>query len=118
MVANIAILVEEVLHYISVLGLGKKTLSTLDGFDRNKLKCAGFLVPGADMAKIIITQLGKITTILAVESLADIFLPLIGSVISAGTSAVLTYRYLNRTLDDFKDDAVSVYRFILQNQRV
>lgn len=114
--ANIAILVEEVLHYMSVFGLDKKKLDTLKGFDRKQLKCAGFLVPGADMAKVVFSQLGKYATILAVESVADIFLPIFGSIISAGTSAVFTYRYLNKTLDDFRQDAVIVYKFILRDQ--
>ncbi|XP_076113651.1 interferon-inducible GTPase 5-like [Mytilus galloprovincialis] len=118
LVANIAILVEEVLHYIRVFGLGKKKLDTLEGFDRNQLNCAGFLDPGVDMGKVILMQLGKLVAILAVESVADIFLPIIGSIISAGTSAVFTYRYLSRTLRDFRDDAVVVYRFVLQSSRV
>ncbi|CAG2211859.1 unnamed protein product [Mytilus edulis] len=41
-VANIALLVEEVVHYINVFGLSKERLEALDGLDRKKLNCASF----------------------------------------------------------------------------
>ncbi|CAC5394056.1 unnamed protein product [Mytilus coruscus] len=115
-IANIGILVEEVKHYINVFGLDDKILDTLTGLDRRQLKCTRFLVTGKELSKLIIAQLGKYAAILAVDSAVDFILPIIGSVMSAGTSSVVTYRYLNRTLDDFRDDARFVYRFILDKQ--
>lgn len=120
-VANIALLVEEVVHYINVFGLSKERLEALDGLDRKILNCASFHIqdlPGMDLAKVIIAQLGKYIAIFTIESVADIFLPIIGSIVSAGTSAVFTYRYLSRTLDNFRDDARIVYRFVMDKQDI
>ncbi|VDI21703.1 Hypothetical predicted protein [Mytilus galloprovincialis] len=120
-VANLALLVEEVVHYINVFGLSKERLEALDGLDRKILNCASFHIqdlPGMDLAKVIIAQLGKYVAIFTIESVADIFLPIIGSIVSAGTSAVFTYRYLSRTLDNFRDDARIVYRFVMDKQDI
>ncbi|CAG2247601.1 unnamed protein product [Mytilus edulis] len=115
--ANIAIIVEEVIHYIIVFGLDENTLNNLGECDRNQLKSASFLVSGVDIFKVVMSKLGKYVAILAAESAADLVLPILGSIISAGTSAIFTYRYLSHTLDDFRDDACLVYKVILEKQR-
>ncbi|VDI19228.1 Hypothetical predicted protein [Mytilus galloprovincialis] len=135
-VANIAILVEEVLHYMKVFGIDKSSINALQGFDRSKLKCAGFLVSGVDLFKEIKIQLGKYAALSAVGSDAELFFPNIGffagtSAVGSdaelffpnigfftGKSAVFTYRYLNRILDNLRDDARIVYRCVLEQQNV
>ncbi|VDH96889.1 Hypothetical predicted protein, partial [Mytilus galloprovincialis] len=115
---NMGILVEEIYHYNWVFGLGKERLAALKGFDRSTLNCNEFHVPAGDIVQLIVTQLGKLMLILEVESVADILSPIIGSIISAGTSAVITYRYLSQILEKFRDDARTVYRYVIKEQGV
>lgn len=114
-VANISILVEEVLHYKNVFGL-TATIIALLGLQLFKLNCAAFLVGNEMLAEIVIKELGNHSALLAVESAISCTL-IIGQIISSVTSAVLTYRFLINILDKFRDDAVTVYRFQTRNQR-
>lgn len=117
-VANtcMVILMEEVLHYINVFGLGKTIIDALVGFDCSKLNCSVYLVGHAFLTTVIIKQLGKYSAILAAESFLSV-VPFLGSIIASFTPAVLTYRFLNTILDDFRDDAHTVYRFVAINRR-
>ncbi|XP_071177712.1 T-cell-specific guanine nucleotide triphosphate-binding protein 2-like [Mytilus edulis] len=87
---NIALLVEEVIHYINSFGLSRKKMETLDTFDTSRLKCTKILLPGAEMAVFVIARLGFFVTLMVAENLLDLFLPFVGSLISGATSAVIT----------------------------
>lgn len=113
---NIALLVEEVMHYINVFGLSSKKMQALDSFDRRDLKCSRILIPSADMAAYVISRLGVYATIMVAESFLDLMVPFIGSLISGATSAFITYRFLNGILDDIRDDAIAVYDHIDKHQ--
>lgn len=114
--ANIGLLVEEINHYIDFFGLSKKKMAALTSFERSSLKCNKILFPGADMAVFVISRLGFYATIMIAENVLDIFLPFVGSLISAATSGAITYTFLKSILKDIKGDAIVVHQHIVKQQ--
>lgn len=113
---NIALLVEEMSHYINFFGLSNKKMKELESFDTSQLKCRKILIPGADMAVFVTVRLGSYISIMAVENVLDLFLPILGSAISGATAAAVTYNFLNSILKDIRDDANVVYKHIWKTQ--
>lgn len=115
---NIGILVRELQHYINVFGLSRKQMESLQNFDYDQLKCKGILsnkLGLKEITSIIGQQLGKViatVTLVTIQSVLDVFLPIVGSVISSATTAGLVYKFLNGYLDDLRDDAILVYDHI------
>ena len=112
---NTALLVHEVCHYMSVFGINRKRVYSLRNFDHSLLKCTSLLEPNLDMAVFVVTKIGTYATLLFVQSFFDLILPLIGSVISSATAAMVTYRFLDGMLQDIYHDAVVIYEHIIKN---
>lgn len=115
-VVNIALLVLHLAHYIDSFGLSQKSMQELKSFDRSVLKCSKILLPGADMAAFVVAKLGFFATIMVAENILDIFVPVIGSIISGATSAAITYRFLDGILKDIRHDAIIVYNHIKEQK--
>lgn len=115
---NIGILVGVIHHYINVFGLSRKQMESLQNFDYDQLKCKGILsikLELKDITSIIGQQLGKViatVTLVTIQSVLDVFLPIVGSLISSATTAGCVYKLLNGYLDDLRDDAILVYDHI------
>lgn len=115
---NLGIIVTEIKHYITVFGLSKKQMDSLQNFDYNQLKCKHLLSKKAtltDLTQIIRGQYIKFlatAALLALESVADVFLPIVGSVISSATTAGIVHKFLNKSLDDLRHDAIMVYNHV------
>lgn len=111
-VANIAILVSQLVHYIDSFGLSETRMQELTTFDRSVLKCNNILLPGANMAAFVVGKLGLFATIMVAENILDLFVPVCGSIISGATSAAITYKFLHDILKDIRHDAIMVYDHI------
>jgi len=66
------------------------------------------------MVLFVVTKLGTFTALLLATSFLDPILPLFGSVVSSATAAVVTYRFLDKILQDIKDDAVLIYEHVMK----
>ncbi|CAG2241555.1 unnamed protein product [Mytilus edulis] len=115
-VANLAILAEEVNHYKNVFGLTESILRAIVGLQIVELHCAAFLVGSHLLTRVIVERLGNHWSLLVVEAYLHCLI-FIGQFISSGISAVLTYAFLSKILNDFRDDAITVYRFRSRSQR-
>lgn len=113
---DIALLIEEVIHYINCFGLGEKKLKLLTGFNVLKLKCSKILLPDAEMAAFLVARSDFYATIELRKSVLELFMPLFGSTISSATSSEFTHKFLNGILKDLRDDALIVYRHIGTHQ--
>ncbi|CAG2186539.1 unnamed protein product [Mytilus edulis] len=113
---NITLLVEEVYHYINCLGLSATKMEHLENFDRSNLKCSKILLPKAKIASWVIVRLGFFASVMVAENVLDLILPFVGSLISGVTASAITYKFLNGVLDDIRDDAIYVYRHIVEQQ--
>jgi uncharacterized protein (DUF697 family) len=111
---NIALLIHEVCHYMSVFAINRKRVYSLRNFDHSLLKCRSLIEPSLDMVVFVVTKIGTYATLLFVQSFFDLILPLIGSVISSATAARLTYRFLCDVLQDIYHDAVLIYEHIMK----
>jgi uncharacterized protein (DUF697 family) len=111
---NTVLLAHEVFHYISVFGINRKRVDSLRNFDHSLLKCRSLLEPNLDMAVFVATKIGTYSTLLFVQSVFDLILPLIGSVISSATAAKLTYLFLDNMLQNIYHDAVLIYDHVMK----
>lgn len=114
---NIEVLLHEIRHYINVFGLNESKIKSLIEFDLTQLKCKLLDPLVKDFSKLVLSQLGKLLSTYAVESVLDIILPAIGSIISAGTTAVIVYPFLIGVLNDLRDDSYLVFKHILSMKR-
>ena len=106
---NTEILVHEVCHYMRVFGIEPESVNTLENFDHSLLKCKSLFKPNVDMAVWIASKIGILVAMIVGTSFLDVVLPIIGSVISSALAARVTYKFLNDTLRDIKDDAELIY---------
>lgn len=120
MAINFGILVNEVRHYINVFGLSRDHLESLKDFDHSLLKRRDFLsksITSGVLINIIKQDLGNLAAMAVVvtaSSFLDIFLPIVGSVISSVATAATVNRFLCGVLDDLRQDALTVYIHIQQ----
>ena len=110
---NTALLVHEVRHYMSVFGIDLKRVNSLKDFDHSLLKCKYLLKPNMSMLVVVGAKIGSFTALLLASSALDLILPLVESVISSVTTATITYRFLENTLQDIKYDALLIYDHIV-----
>ena len=110
---NTVLLVHEVRHYMSVFGVERERVNSLKDFDHSLLKCTYLLKPNINMVLVVVTKIGAFTALLLASSVLDLILPLVGSVISSVTTATITYRFLESTLQDIKYDALLIYEHIV-----
>ena len=66
------------------------------------------------MIRFVDTLIGTYTALLLSQSLLDLILPLVGSVISSLTVARVTHIFLDDMLQDIKHDAVLIYEHIIK----
>lgn len=111
---NMHILVDEITHYIQVLGFldtdeeprGKMNAEVY------KLRCRDFLKPDVVFSNVINRQLKVLSTddsITAIQNVAELFVPVAGSLVSTANNAAIVYKYLTGVLGDFRHDAFVVY---------
>ncbi|CAC5387738.1 unnamed protein product [Mytilus coruscus] len=113
---NIALLIEEVIHYIHCFGLSKYVLPASNSFDSSRFKFNKSRIPNADIAAFIIFRLGFNATLMMAENVLDITFPIIRSLISGSASAVVSYTFLNRFLDDIRNDTIAIYRCMVKQK--
>ena len=113
-VVNIALLANEVYHYLSVFEINRKRVNSLRNFDHLLLKSNFMLGPNFDMPDFVVKKIGLYGALLVVQSFTDLIFPLIGPVISSGTTAWLIYRFLCDVLQDIYHDAVLIYEHIMK----
>ncbi|VDI20239.1 Hypothetical predicted protein [Mytilus galloprovincialis] len=114
--ANISILVKEIKHYINVFGLTNKQIRKVSYRDKKQLKCKElFGLCSEKKTRKIVTAMfiEKYVVLFAALSISDIFLPIVGSVISAASTATIVYKFLNEILENLHQDATFVYDLIL-----
>jgi uncharacterized protein (DUF697 family) len=112
--SNTGLLVYEVRHYMSVFGINTERVYSLTNFDHSLLNCRSLLEPNLDMADFITTKIGTYGTLVLVQSVVDLILPLIGSAISSATAAMVTYRFLDDMLQDIYHDAEVIYEHTMK----
>lgn len=112
---NAALLVQEVCHYMSVFGINRKRVDSLRDFDHSLLRCRSLLKQNVDMTCFVVAQIGTYATLLLVQSVVDLILPLIGSIISSATAARVTYQFLGDMLQVIEHDAMLIYEHIMNN---
>ncbi|CAG2202330.1 unnamed protein product [Mytilus edulis] len=114
--ANISILVNEIKHYIEVFGLTHKQIRKVSYRDQKQLKCKElFGLNSEKRTRKIVSAMfvNKYLVLFTALSVSDIFLPIVGSLISAATTATIVYKFLNEILENLHQDAVFVYDLIL-----
>lgn len=109
---NIAVLANEVRHYMSVFGINRENVYSLNDFDHSLLRCATLLRPNLNMIVFVGVKFATYSGLLLATSVIDLIIPLIGSVISSVTTAAMTYNFLNNMLQDIKHDAGLIYEHI------
>ena len=109
---NTGCLVHEVRYYMYIFGVKPERVNTLKDFDHSLLKCRSLFKPNLDMGLF----LGKLSRIDAphgfAQSWINVILPIVGSVISSATTAIVAYIFLDGMLQDLKDDALLIYGHI------
>ena len=111
---NTLFFVHEVCHYMSVFGVDRERVNSLKDFDHSLLKCRSLLEPNFNMTLLIVTKLGTFLALALAESVLDLIVPIVGSVISSVTTAGMTYTFIDDMLQDIKDDAVLLHEHIMK----
>ena len=109
---NIIVLANEVRHYMSVFGINRENVYSLENFDHSLLRCTTLLRPNLNMIVFVSSKLATYSGLLLATSVFDLIVPLIGSVISSATTAAMTYNFLDNMLQNMKHDAVLIYEHI------
>ena len=111
---NIALICNEHLLYHKTFGFEQQIVKDISKSDdiSQKLSSASIVTIEAAseaMQTFLLFELGKLVTLMAVQSAFDYILPFIGSLVSGLTAGGITYRLLHRVLDSCRDDAKLVY---------
>jgi GTP-binding protein EngB required for normal cell division len=118
---NIKFLADEVCHYMSVFGVDPERINSLKDFDHSLLKCRFLSQPNLDMIPFVTAKLDTNMILVKNTPILNLFLPLVGSVISSATVASVIYKFLHDMLQDIKDDVVLLHEHIMKtnaNQRM
>ena len=113
-VLNIALICKELLLYHKTFGFEQQVVIDITKTDyiSQKLTSSSIVKIGAAneaMQQFLLIELGKLGTLMAVQSTFYFILPVIGCVVSGLTAGGVTYRLLNRVLDGCRDNAKLVY---------
>ena len=111
---NTVLIAREVNHYIHVFGVEQERVNTLKDFDRSLLKCRSLCAPNIDITLFVVDKIRSHFSIMLAQSAIDVIIPIVGSVISAVTAAVVTYTFLNDVLQEIYHDAVVIYEHIMK----
>ena len=113
-VLNLALICKELWLYHKTFGFEQQIVMDIIKADyiSQKLTSSSIVKIGAAneaMQQFLLIELGKLATLMAVQSAFDYILPIIGSLVSGLTAGGITYRLLYRVLDSCRDDAKLVY---------
>ena len=113
-VLNLALICKELWLYHKTCGFEQQIVMDIIKADyiSQKLTSSSIVKIGAAneaMQQFLLIELGKLATLMAVQSAFDYILPIIGSLVSGLTAGGITYRLLYRVLDSCRDDAKLVY---------
>lgn len=116
LIANINILVNEIKHYIAMFGLTDKQIRKISYRDQKQLRCREFF--GLRSEKWIRETvealfIQKYYILFTTLTISDIFLPIVGSIVSSATTATIVNNLLNEILENLQQDAIFVYDLIL-----
>jgi uncharacterized protein (DUF697 family) len=118
-VLNLTLICKEILLYHKTFGFGQQIIIDIskDKHLRKKLSASSVIeIKAANeaMQTFVIIQMGKLGTILAVQSAFDFIFPIIGSVVSGLTAGGVTYKLLTRILNGCRNDAKHVYSHLMK----
>jgi uncharacterized protein (DUF697 family) len=113
-VLNLALICKELLLYHKTFGFEQQIVMDITQTDYISQKLTSSSIVKIDaaneaMQKFLLIELGRLATLMAVQSAFDYILPIIGSLVSGLTAGGVTYRLLHRVLDGCRDDAKLVY---------
>ena len=116
-VLNVALICKEILLYHKTFGFGQQIVIDIskDEHLRKKLS-ANYIIEIEAASKAMLTfviHLGKLGTLMTVQSSLDFIFPIIGSVVSGLTAGSVTYKLLTRILKGCRDDAKLVYSHLM-----
>lgn len=115
---NINLLIHELHHYIDTFGITMDKIESLPAEVKERLNVWSILTKsGKALVVFIIQQIEKAAAVAVVESVADFFIPIIGSLISAPTTYFIVKDFLTKYLDQMKEDAIIVYDNVLHAQK-
>ncbi|CAC5389041.1 unnamed protein product [Mytilus coruscus] len=115
---NLHLMISELHHYIDTFGISMDKIESLPSEVKERLSVWSVLTKsGTALAVFITQQIGKAAAVAVIESIADLFIPVIGSLISAPTTFLVVKDFLNKYLDQMKEDAIVVYDNVLHSQQ-
>ena len=113
-ILNIALICKELWLYHTTFGFEQQIVKTIlkQDYVSQKLTSSSIVkieTANEAMRQFLLIELGKLATLMAVQSAFDFIIPVIGSLVSGLTAGGVTYRLLHRILDGCRDDAKLVY---------
>ena len=117
-VLNLALICKEIWLYHDTFGFGQQIVKEISKHDylREKLSASSIIeIEAANeaMETFVIIQLGKLRTLMPVQSEFQFILHIIGSLVSGLTAGTVTFTLLTRILDGCRDDAKLVYSHLM-----
>lgn len=113
---NLKLIINELKHFIKTFGISMNEIETLPTEVKERLNVWSILTT-SNIAVFITQQIGKTAAIAVAQSFSDLFIPIIGSLLSATTTYFIVNNLLNKYLDQMKEDAFIVYDNILHSQK-
>lgn len=118
LVINLQLMINELHHYLDTFGIDLNKIESLSTDVKESLSAWNILTKSGKALAIFITQqIGKAAAVAIVESVADLFIPIIGSLISAPTTFLVVNDFLSKNLDQLKEDAIVIYDNALHSQQ-
>lgn len=109
LVLNMKIISDEVLHYKATFGM-----ENLESSIAERLECSKYLNRD-NLPSIIQASFPKYIGMMAVESVADVYFPIVGSLVSSVSTLGAVSMILKNVLDMFSRDAYKLDEIIRQN---
>ena len=78
------------------------------------MKCTSLCAPTIDITPFVVDKIRSHFSIIVAQSSLDVIIPIVGSVISSVSAAVVTYTILNDILQQIYHDAVVIYEHIMK----
>ena len=116
---NVACICKELLLYYNTFGFGQQSVIDIPKHSdlRKKLSASSIIETMAAneaMRALVFTQLGKLGTLMVIQSGFDFIWPILGSLVSGFTAGGVTFHLLTRMLDGCRDDARLVYSHLMK----
>ena len=118
-VLNVALICHEIWLYHTTFGFGQDIVKEIlkNDYLGKKLSASSIIkieAASKAMQTFVILQLGKLGTLMAIESALDFIFPVLGSIVSGATAFAVTRSLLTRILDGCRDDAKLVYSHLMK----